>query len=380
MTGSKTLFVANDDAFTRFFQNNVWGAKSYSDLTPSQKKLLFNSSMINSAYLIELMSSTPGDNPAPGTVMRRSSSLNLYDTIPQLRASDMPDNEYWQYYRSKYSDAATGGMTVFRDNTTAPMVHFLSAYMSNKSITNDDLKFLTNGACDNTSESYINGQRLVERDITCQNGYIQVLENVMNPLTNMAEAIHNDGELSTFSKMLDRFAVPVYNEGLSNTVGVDSAFVWRYLNNGFDLGTEGGKNALLTYKNVDYANRLLKFEQSKTKGHSASSGVVIPLNDGLLSIIGEVPTDKNCLIFDLSTYESCCKSVKRWVKRAGIDKHISWHLARHSFAVNILNNGANIKTVASLLGHSGLKHTEKYTRAVDKLKEEAINSLPELKF
>ena len=72
----------------------------------------------------------------------------------------------------------------------------------------------------------------------------------------------------------------------------------------------------LTFKNVDYANRLLKFEQSKAKGHSASSGVVIPLNDGLLSIIGEVPTDKNCLIFDLSTYESCCKSVKRWIKRA----------------------------------------------------------------
>ena len=59
---------------------------------------------------------------------------------------------------------------------------------------------------------------------------------------------------------------------------------------------------------------------------------------------------------------------------------VLFHLARHSFAVNILNNGANIKTVASLLGHSGLKHTEKYTRAVDKLKEEAINSLPELKF
>ncbi len=47
----------------------------------------------------------------------------------------------------------------------------------------------------------------------------------------------------------------------------------------------------LTFKNVDYANRLLKFEQSKAKGHSASSGVVIPLNDGLLSIIGEAPTE-----------------------------------------------------------------------------------------
>ena len=288
LTGSKTLFVANDDAFTRFFQNNVWGAKSYSDLTPSQKKLLFNSSMINSAYLIELMSSTPGNNPAPGTVIRRSSSLNLYDTIPQLRASDMPDNEYWLYYRSKYSDAATGGMTVFRDNTTAPMVHFLSAYMSNKSITNDDLKFLTNGACDNTSESYINGQRLVERDITCQNGYIQVLENVMNPLTNMAEAIHNDGELSTFSKMLDRFAVPVYNEGLSNTVGVDSAFVWRYLNNGFDLGTEGGKNALLTYKNVDYdpAN-VLSYDPGWNQYQNGSSNT--PMSEDMAVIVA--PTD-----------------------------------------------------------------------------------------
>ena len=135
----------------------------------------------------------------------------------------------------------------------------------------------------------------------------------------------------------------------------------------------------LTYKNIDYTNRLLKFEQNKTKGHSAHSGVIIPLNDGLLSLIGEVPEDLNSSIFNLPSYESCSKSVKRWVKRAGINKHISWHCARHSFAVNILNNGANIKTVASLLGHSGLKHTEKYTRAVDKLKSEAINSLPELK-
>ena len=135
----------------------------------------------------------------------------------------------------------------------------------------------------------------------------------------------------------------------------------------------------LTYKNIDYTNHLLKFEQNKPKGHSAHSGVVIPLNDGLLSLVGETPDDLNTSIFNLPSYESCCKSVKRWVKRAGINKHISWHCARHSFAVNILNNGANIKTVASLLGHSGLKHTEKYTLAVDKLKSEAINSLPELK-
>ena len=137
----------------------------------------------------------------------------------------------------------------------------------------------------------------------------------------------------------------------------------------------------ITFANVDFSNKLLRFEQAKTKGHSSKSWVTTPLNDGLLQLIGQVPKgkDKNTVIFRLPSYESSCKSVKHWVKLAGIDKHISWHCARHSFAVNILNNGANIKTVASLLGHSSLRHTEKYTRAVDKLKEDAINSLPELK-
>ena len=136
----------------------------------------------------------------------------------------------------------------------------------------------------------------------------------------------------------------------------------------------------LTFANVDYSNRLLKFEQAKTKGHSTASSVVIPLNEGLLRLIGEPKEDegKDSIIFPLPSHTMCLKALRHWVKRAEIDKHITWHCARHSFAVNILNNGANIKTVASLLGHSGLKHTEKYTRAVDALKQEAINSLPEL--
>lgn len=136
----------------------------------------------------------------------------------------------------------------------------------------------------------------------------------------------------------------------------------------------------LTYSNVDYSNKLLKFEQAKTKGHSSASSVVILLNDGLLHLIGEPTDSKDSLIFPLPSHNMCLKALRHWVKRANIDKHITWHCARHSFAVNILNNGANIKTVASLLGHSGLRHTEKYTRAVDSLKQEAINSLPELKF
>lgn len=55
----------------------------------------------------------------------------------------------------------------------------------------------------------------------------------------------------------------------------------------------------LTYKNIDYTNHLLKFEQNKTKGHSANCGVIIPLNNGLLSLTGGTPDDLNSSIFNL---------------------------------------------------------------------------------
>lgn len=134
----------------------------------------------------------------------------------------------------------------------------------------------------------------------------------------------------------------------------------------------------LKYSNVDFSHKTLKFEQIKTKGSSSNSIVIIPLNKTILSLIGDKPK-MDTVIFTLPSQAGCLKALRTWVKRAGIDKHITWHCARHSFAVNLLGEyKTDIKTVSSLLGHSGLRHTEKYTRAVDSLKKTAINSFPEL--
>ena len=135
----------------------------------------------------------------------------------------------------------------------------------------------------------------------------------------------------------------------------------------------------LTYGDVDYSNRRLSFRQSKTQRHSSNSGVTIPLNDNLLGIIGKKANDaKDDFIFHLPSETMCLKALRHWVKRTGIDKHITWHCGRHSFATSLLSNGANIKVVSNLLGHSTLKFTEIYVRAVDKLKEDAINSMPDI--
>ena len=133
---------------------------------------------------------------------------------------------------------------------------------------------------------------------------------------------------------------------------------------------------VLKYSDVDRENKLLRFEQKKTQGKSSTSGVVIPLTESLLKLMGSGHRDD--YVFNLPGSATANQSLRNYARHAGITKHLTWHCARHSFAVNILNNGANIKTVSSLLGHSSLQHTEKYTRVVDSLKEAAIMSLPEL--
>ncbi|MCD8312812.1 MAG: site-specific integrase [Bacteroidales bacterium] len=133
----------------------------------------------------------------------------------------------------------------------------------------------------------------------------------------------------------------------------------------------------LTFGNVDFSNRLLRFNQRKTEGHSAHSRVTIPLNDNTLHLIGP-RGDPDEKIFSLYCYHSCNRSLQKWIRRAGIEKHITWHCARHSFAVNVLSNGANIKTVSNLLGHSSISITEKYLHVIDSQKRAAVDSLPNL--
>lgn len=131
---------------------------------------------------------------------------------------------------------------------------------------------------------------------------------------------------------------------------------------------------------INFPTWQLQFDQKKTEGRSTCSHVAIPLKgrDDLLQLIGKKPTNPNTKIFNLPYYVACLRELKRWVKAAGIDRNITWHCSRHSFATYLLAQGADIKTTATLLGHSSLRYVDIYASPLDKRKEEAINSLPRL--
>jgi len=68
--------------------------------------------------------------------------------------------------------------------------------------------------------------------------------------------------------------------------------------------------------------------------------------------------------------------ILRWCMRAGITKHITFHSARHTNAVLLLENGADIYTVSKRLGHKEIRTTEIYAKIIDVKMKEAANSIP----
>lgn len=125
----------------------------------------------------------------------------------------------------------------------------------------------------------------------------------------------------------------------------------------------------LAWGKINLSNRYMDVEQSKTEKNTR-----INLNDTAIELLAE-GGDADDYVFTLPSANGANKTLKAWVKRAGITKKITWHNARHSFGTNLVFYGADVTTASSLLGHTSLKHTRRYVQAANELKERATDSL-----
>lgn len=248
-TGSKTLFVAPDAAYEEFFKNNHWGVHSYEQLTDAQKRILFNGAQLNNAYVIEMMGNA--DNGDKNLALRQNSAAAVVDSVRWWRPEELPTNysqvEGEKHYWDRFKGDKGKSILMATDDSEPMMTHFVENNMKEQRIKRSDVAFIV-GDKEGWSESdptraYVFGNRVVEQDVVCLNGYFHVLDKVLVPPSSMAEEIRTNGSTNIFSHILDRFSAPYYDATLTENYkalhnnSVDSIFEKRY----FAINTKSGR-------------------------------------------------------------------------------------------------------------------------------------------
>lgn len=128
----------------------------------------------------------------------------------------------------------------------------------------------------------------------------------------------------------------------------------------------------LTWREIqDNGNQtMMNFKQKKTKNAN-----YLPISNQARELCGKRREDNKLVFEGLTPPSWISRPLERWIKAAGITKHITFHCFRHTFATLQLSAGTDIYTVSKMLGHTNVKTTQIYAKIVDELKLKAANAL-----
>lgn len=115
----------------------------------------------------------------------------------------------------------------------------------------------------------------------------------------------------------------------------------------------------------------LIFKQKKTGGQE-----YLDITPEAAELLGERGRAEEHPFKDIHSPSCTNKTLQIWCLRAGIDKTITFHCGRHTFATMMLDLGTDIYTVSKLLGHRELTTTQIYVKVLDKNKQAAVARIP----
>ena len=133
----------------------------------------------------------------------------------------------------------------------------------------------------------------------------------------------------------------------------------------------------LTWKEVVYAEQeqiyKLLYTQKKTQKVQYH-----PIQDQAFRLLGDRGNPDSRVFKGVEYGVHTNSKLKLWTINAGINKHVTFHVGRHTYATLMLTQGADIFTVSKLLGHADVTTTQIYAKVIDKKRNEAVNLLPSI--
>ena len=128
----------------------------------------------------------------------------------------------------------------------------------------------------------------------------------------------------------------------------------------------------LIWSEIQYSKEqgfYIRFRQKKTKYTET-----LPISEEAFELLGERGNGDERVFPDLCRWH-CNYYLPEWITAAGIDKKITFHCFRHSFATLQLTLGSDIAVVQKMLGHRRLETTQIYAKIIDERKREAANKI-----
>ncbi len=132
----------------------------------------------------------------------------------------------------------------------------------------------------------------------------------------------------------------------------------------------------LRVSDIDFKNSYITIRMGKGRKDR-----IVPLNDDVKKLLESYikETKPHNGLFDNDNSPKSRRGVlyvvQKYCKKANIEKKVTPHTFRHTFATLLLKKGENIRLVQSLLGHSNISTTAIYLHIVDKEKTKAVQSL-----
>ncbi len=103
-----------------------------------------------------------------------------------------------------------------------------------------------------------------------------------------------------------------------------------------------------------------------------SKPISLPLPTKALSWLPERGEPESS-VFSLPSRTNLRKHLQKWSEQAGLERHLHFHLSRHTYGTMLITAGVDLYTASKMMGHADVRPTQVYAKIVDKKKEEAVS-------